>query len=239
MSTTASSDWRRVDKRPGQAFRIDDESGFYLMGVGRIQTLAGWQRATQSPVVITVTKASNPGTILMEITFYEDKNFLGRSYECASDCADMHSHVSRCNSARVESGCWVLYEKPNYAGYQYVLPRGEYPEYQRWMGYNDSVHSCRSFSSHPSGGAHLMKIYERPDFQGQATECSEDCDSVQERYRRRDIASCHVVGGYWTLYEHPEYRGRQYFMRPGEYRKSNDWGAACSTVGSFRRVTDF
>lgn len=58
----------------------------------------------------------------------------------------MHPHFSRCNSIKVESGCWVLYEKPNYSGYQYVLTRGEYPDYQRWMGYNDTIRSCRTFS---------------------------------------------------------------------------------------------
>lgn len=58
----------------------------------------------------------------------------------------MHPHFSRCNSIKVESGCWVLYEKPNYTGYQYVLTRGEYPDYQRWMGYNDTIRSCRTFS---------------------------------------------------------------------------------------------
>lgn len=50
-------------------------------------------------------------------------------------------------TVRVESGCWVLYERPNYSGFQYVLTRGEYPEYQRWMGYNDTIRSCRTFSN--------------------------------------------------------------------------------------------
>ncbi|KAF3843555.1 hypothetical protein F7725_002404 [Dissostichus mawsoni] len=81
-----------------------------------------------------------------KITFYEDRNFQGRSHECDTDCPDMHPHFSRCNSIKVESGCWVLYEKPNYTGYQYVLTRGEYPDYQRWMGFNDTIRSCRTFS---------------------------------------------------------------------------------------------
>lgn len=81
-----------------------------------------------------------------QITFYEDRNFQGRSYECDTDCPDMNPHFSRCNSIKVDSGCWVLYEKPNYTGYQYVLTRGEYPDYQRWMGYNDTIRSCRTFS---------------------------------------------------------------------------------------------
>ncbi|KAM8857115.1 uncharacterized protein ACB058_008894 [Synchiropus picturatus] len=173
-----------------------------------------------------------------KIFFYEDRNFQGRSYECSSDCPDMHPHFSRCNSVKVESGCWVLYEKPNYGGYQYILTRGEYPDYQRWMGYNDTIRSCRAYS-YTSDGPYRVRIYERPNFQGQMMEFSDDCESVQDHFRSRDVYSCNVLDGYWAFYEHPNYRGRQYFMRPGEYRKFSDWGASCATVGSFRRVTDF
>lgn len=80
---------------------------------------------------------------LQQIVFYEDRNFQGRYYECNSDCPELNTHFSHCNSVRVESGAWVLYERPNYLGYQYILTRGEYPDYQRWMGYNDSIRSCR------------------------------------------------------------------------------------------------
>ena len=43
----------------------------------------------------------------------------------------------------VEGGGWVLYERANYMGYQYILAPGEYPDYQRWMGFNDCIRSCR------------------------------------------------------------------------------------------------
>ncbi|KAG7503136.1 hypothetical protein JOB18_032460 [Solea senegalensis] len=173
-----------------------------------------------------------------KIIFYEDRNFQGRSYECDSDCPDTDPHFSRCNSVKVESGCWVLYEKSNYGGYQYVLTRGEYPDYQRWMGFNDTIRSCRTFS-HTSEGSYRMRIYERPNFQGQMMEFSEDCESVQDHFRSRDVHSCNVMEGYWTMYEHANYRGRQYFLRPGEYRKFSDWGATCATTGSFRKITEF
>lgn len=90
--------------------------------------------------------------VVPQIVFYEDKNFQGRRYECDSDCSDFHAYLSRCNSIRVESGAWVVYERPNYMGYQYVLTRGEYPEYQRWMGLNDRLSSCKMvhFVSQPS-----------------------------------------------------------------------------------------
>lgn len=81
---------------------------------------------------------------MFQITFYEDKNFLGRRYECDSDCPDFHTYLSRCNSIRVEGGTWVAYERPDFSGNMYVLTQGEYPDYHHWMGLNDRLGSCRA-----------------------------------------------------------------------------------------------
>ncbi|XP_041118279.1 gamma-crystallin M2-like isoform X2 [Polyodon spathula] len=173
-----------------------------------------------------------------KIIFYEDRSFQGRCYECSSDCPDLHSFFSRCNSIRVESGCWVLYERPNYTGYQYVLTRGEYPDYQRWMGFNESIKSCRIIRN-VYGNTYKIRVYERPEFEGQSKELSEDCPSVFDNFQFREISSCIVVDGAWVFYEQPNYKGRQYFLERGEYRRHNDWGATSPTVGSLRRITEF
>ncbi|KAM3585016.1 uncharacterized protein V6R79_005022 [Siganus canaliculatus] len=171
-----------------------------------------------------------------KIIFYEDRNFQGRSYECSSECSDLHSHFSRCNSIRVESGDWMVYERPNYSGYQYFLKKGEYSDYQRWMGFNDCVRSCRMVPSLQQS-SHRLMMYERPEFRGQMMELADDCPSLYERFRTTDIHSCNVMGGHWIFYEHPQYRGRQYLMRPGEYRRFNEWGSMSPRVGSIRRIT--
>ncbi|KAI3365915.1 hypothetical protein L3Q82_000739 [Scortum barcoo] len=59
----------------------------------------------------------------LEIISYEIENYHGRRYECDSDCSDFRSYLSPCNSARVESGTWVIYERPNYMDYQCVPVR--------------------------------------------------------------------------------------------------------------------
>ncbi|KAM9342335.1 TBCC domain-containing protein 1 [Pholidichthys leucotaenia] len=171
------------------------------------------------------------------IIFYEDKNFQGRRYECDSDCSDFHSYLSRCNSIKVESGSWVVYERPNYMGYQYVLTRGEYPEYQRWLGLNDRLSSCKMI--HFIGGTqYKMQLYEKADFGGQAFETTEDCPSLLEKFRWREVNSCKVYDGWWVFFEHPNYRGRQYFLEKGDYRKPGDWGAVNPMVQSFKRFTE-
>lgn len=87
-----------------------------------------------------------------QIIFYEDKNFQGRSYECSGDCADIHAHLKRCNSCRIENGCFVVYDRPNFVGNQDFLRRGEYNGVRytgnvpgmMGMGMMDTIRSCRA-----------------------------------------------------------------------------------------------
>ncbi|XP_068428310.1 gamma-crystallin M2-like isoform X1 [Clinocottus analis] len=179
-----------------------------------------------------------------KLIFYEDKNFLGRSYECSNDCTDLHSYFSRCNSIKVESGCFMIYERPNFMGHQYFMRRGEYPDYQRWMGFSSCIRSCRmiplTFPLVPQyRGSYRLRIYEKPDFSGHMMEFMDDCPCVSDRFHHRHVYSSNVMNGFWIFYEYPNYRGRQYFLRPGEYRRYRDWCATCAIVGSFKRVTEF
>ncbi|XP_021024249.1 gamma-crystallin A isoform X2 [Mus caroli] len=171
-----------------------------------------------------------------KITFYEDRGFQGRCYECSSDCPNLQTYFSRCNSIRVDSGCWMLYERPNYQGYQYFLRRGDYPDYQQWMGFSDSIRSCRSIPYQTS--SHRIRLYERDDYRGLVSELMDDCSCIHDRFRLHEIYSMHVLEGCWILYEMPNYRGRQYLLRPGDYRRYHDWGAMDAKVGSLRRVMD-
>ncbi|XP_053326792.1 gamma-crystallin 1-like [Spea bombifrons] len=171
---------------------------------------------------------------MVKITFYEDRNFQGRSYECNSDNPDISSYLSRCNSIKVENGNWILYEHPNYRGHQYFLRKGEYPNFQQWMGFNDSVRSCHLTPQHR--GPFLLRIYENEDFRGHTMEFTEDCPYVYDQFCFHDIHSCHVLNGDWIFYEEPNYRGHQYYLRPGKYRRYTDWVATTPRVGSFRRV---
>ncbi|XP_034295497.1 gamma-crystallin S [Pantherophis guttatus] len=171
------------------------------------------------------------------ITFYEGKNFQGCRYESDRDCLDFHTDLSRCNSIRVENGVWVVYEQPNFAGNMYVLTHGEYPEYHCWMGLNDRVSSCKSIQL-TGGDKYQIQLFEKGDFSGQMHESAEDCPSVMEKFHLPEIHSCKVLDGAWVFYEHPNFRGKQYFLERGEYSKPMEWGAATPLVQSFRHIAE-
>ena len=86
--------------------------------------------------------------------------------------------------------------------------------------------------------SHRLRLYEREDQKGLIAELSEDCPCIQDRFRLSEVRSLHVLEGCWVLYEMPNYRGRQYLLRPQEYRRYQDWGAVDAKAGSLRRVVD-
>ncbi|KAK7877378.1 hypothetical protein WMY93_031915 [Mugilogobius chulae] len=180
-----------------------------------------------------------------QIIFYEERNFQGRSYECSSDCSDIHMHLNRCTSCRVENGCFVVYDRPNFMGNQMFLRRGEYSDVQRissqtGMGGGnlmETIRSCRIIPAHR--GQFRMRVYERENFGGQTHELLEDCESLQERFYMSDCQSCNVMEGHWLLFEQSNYRGRQMYVRPGEYRNLRDMGISnVMRISSVRRIME-
>ncbi|KAM3607616.1 uncharacterized protein V6R79_010726 [Siganus canaliculatus] len=176
-------------------------------------------------------------TSMGKIIFYEDQNFCGRHFECCNDCQDLICHLNQCNSIQVESGSFMIYEKSNYNGNQYYLRKGDYPDFQHWSGANDCVRSCHLICTEP--GSFNMRLYERIEFGGQMMDLVDDCPSVLDRFHVNDIFSCNVTNGNWLFYEHPNYRGRMYLIRPGEYKRFSEWGGRSARVGSIRRITDY
>ncbi|XP_034006922.1 gamma-crystallin M1-like isoform X2 [Trematomus bernacchii] len=171
------------------------------------------------------------------ITFYEEKNFQGRSYETSNDCPELTSYLSRCNSCRVESGLFMVYEKPNFMGQQMLVRRGEYPDNQRLMGMtmSDCIRSSRMI---PTVGL-SMKIYEKENFGGQMHELMDDCDNMQDRFRMNECQSSNVMEGHWLMFEQPNYRGKMMYLRPGEYRNLREMGMSNMTkFSSMRRIMD-
>ncbi|XP_061648991.1 gamma-crystallin M1-like [Phyllopteryx taeniolatus] len=174
-----------------------------------------------------------------KIILFEEKNFQGRSYECLNDCPELTSVLSRCQSCRVENGCFMVYERSNFQGNQVFLKRGEYQDLQRMLSMGvtlDSIRSCRMIPLHR--GQFKIKIFERENLSGQSNELQEDCDNIMERFRMNDILSCQVMEGHWLMFEQPNFRGRMIYVKPGEHRSLREMGLSGIRIISLRRITD-
>ncbi|KAK1787692.1 hypothetical protein P4O66_016184, partial [Electrophorus voltai] len=174
----------------------------------------------------------------LRVIFYENRNFTGRSWECTSDCFDMAPHLSRCHSCRVESGCWMLYDRARFMGNEFFIKKGEYSDFWGMWGMNGWIRSCRMIPKY--SGSHRMRIYEKENFMGQMMDISNDCDSFMERCSwPHGCRSCHVMDGHWLMYEYPNYKGRMWYFGPGEYRNlSRWWGIQSTRFMSMRRIMD-
>uniref|UniRef100_A0A8C4VZL5 Crystallin gamma A n=1 Tax=Gopherus evgoodei TaxID=1825980 RepID=A0A8C4VZL5_9SAUR len=165
-----------------------------------------------------------------KITLFEDRNFQGRSIECSSDQLDLQSQLSRCNSVHVESGYFMLYEHPNFQGQQFFLKQGDYPD-MKSEGFSTSIKSYRMIPP-------LTSSDHKEDHRGNMVELTEDSPQVMDQLRSPEMLSSSVLDGHGILYEMPNYRGRQYLLRPGQYRRFSEWGAMSGRVGSLRCATD-
>uniref|UniRef100_A0A4W4EJC8 Beta/gamma crystallin 'Greek key' domain-containing protein n=1 Tax=Electrophorus electricus TaxID=8005 RepID=A0A4W4EJC8_ELEEL len=104
-------------------------------------------------------------------------------------------------------------------GYQYFLYSGPYPDYQWWMGFNASFIMSSWICLQPliSRISHRMRIYRCAG--GYMKEFADDRPYLYDHFHYSDVHSCT-----------PNYRGRKYCLRHGEYRSYRDrgWGMRIS-----------
>ncbi|KAM8858024.1 gamma-crystallin M1-like isoform 1-T1 [Synchiropus picturatus] len=194
-----------------------------------------WSKQSKSNHPLKTTKTATMGKIIL----FEEKNLQGRSTELTSDCTDISSILSRVQSVRVESGCFMVYERTNFLGMQVFLRRGEYPDIQRLLSMGitlDNIRSLRLIPTHR--GPFRMRIYERENLSGQMNELVEDCESILDRFRMSDCQSVQVLEGNWLLFEQPQFRGRMILVRPGEHKSVSSMGLSSMRIMSMRRITD-
>ncbi|KAG7336294.1 hypothetical protein KOW79_000987 [Hemibagrus wyckioides] len=176
-----------------------------------------------------------------KIIFYEGRCFTGRKLEVYGDCDNFQDRgfMNRVNSIRVESGAWICYDHPDFKGQQYILERGEYPEFQRWNSHNDHMGSCKPVRMH--GEHYRIELYDGGNYSGHCMELCDDCPFLQScGYGRPCVNSVRVFGdGAWVMYEEPNFRGRMYIVERGYYCSHNEWQAQTPNIQSIRRIVNY
>ncbi|KAF7686872.1 hypothetical protein HF521_015265 [Silurus meridionalis] len=179
---------------------------------------------------------------------YEKDNFMGQMMEVMDDCdsfMDLYHWSNGCMSCNVMDGHLLMYEHPHYRGRMWYFRPGEYRSFRDYGGMSLLSQtfmlrmSVAAFDCERPWyrGSYRMRIYEKDNFMGQMNEVMDDCDSFMDRYHwSNGCMSCNVMDGHWLMYEHPHYRGRMWYFRPGEYRSFRDYGGM--RFMSMRRIMD-
>ncbi|XP_073472247.1 beta/gamma crystallin domain-containing protein 2 isoform X2 [Aquarana catesbeiana] len=145
-----------------------------------------------------------------KIQLFSEPNFHGDCMTIVEDHSLIPESFSL-QSCRVEGGSWSLYEGENYRGEQYILSEGDYPT-RTAMGFQgfstiSSLKRIPLYFSFPSISLHGLER-----FGGKELNFTGEVRSLQGEGYNNHVLSIKVKSGLWVLYEHSDFRGRQWLL---------------------------
>ncbi|XP_074844933.1 beta/gamma crystallin domain-containing protein 1 [Carettochelys insculpta] len=143
---------------------------------------------------------------------------------------------SSVGSIKVLEGVWVAYEKPGFAGHQYLLEEGEYQEWKDWGGYSGELQSLRPVIS-AFTNPHMM-MYSEKDFgtKGPSINVLGIISNLRDTGYGLRTQSIHVLSGVWVVYENPDFTGEQYILDKGLYPNVESWGGKNNKISSVQPI---
>ncbi|XP_072277609.1 beta/gamma crystallin domain-containing protein 2 isoform X2 [Pyxicephalus adspersus] len=146
-----------------------------------------------------------------KIQLFSEPNFHGDCMTFAEDHSSIPESPSL-QSCRVEGGSWILYEDELYHGEQYILSEGDYPTRTAMgcLGFSTirSLKKVPLYFSIPSISLHGLE-----KFEGKELNFTGEVRSLQGEGYNNHVLSVRVKSGLWVLYEHSDFRGRQWFLK--------------------------
>ncbi|XP_077151835.1 beta/gamma crystallin domain-containing protein 2 isoform X2 [Ranitomeya variabilis] len=147
---------------------------------------------------------------LPKIQLFSEPNFHGDRVMHTEDLVLLPKTFSP-QSCRIEGGSWILYENENCCGEQYILDEGDYPT-RTAMGCQaismvQSLKKVPLYFSTPSISLHGLERFE-----GKEIEFTSSVRSLQSEGYNNHVLSIKVASGIWVVYEHSDFRGRQWLL---------------------------
>ncbi|XP_075410828.1 beta/gamma crystallin domain-containing protein 1 [Tenrec ecaudatus] len=185
-----------------------------------------------------------------KVVVYEKPAFEGRCLELETDmdsflmegggaggvAGDDGLPFASVGSMKVLRGIWVAYEKPGFAGHQYLLEEGEYQHWKEWGGYNGELQSLRPIFGDFSN-AHMI-MYSEKNFssKGSSIDVLGIVANLKETGYGVKTHSVNVLSGVWVAYENPDFTGEQYILDKGLYTCFEDWGGKNCKISSLQPI---
>uniref|UniRef100_A0A803VDR4 Crystallin beta-gamma domain containing 1 n=1 Tax=Ficedula albicollis TaxID=59894 RepID=A0A803VDR4_FICAL len=164
------------------------------------------------------------------VQLFSEPEFKGNCqiFEKTTRCIDSFA----VKSSKILDGSCIVYDQEEFAGNQYVLEEGIYPDLTA-MGFSPQtvLKSLRIINIELSEPC--IALFEKMGFQGKKIKFSTEILNLQFLGYNPRIASVQVLGGIWIIYEHSNYRGRQMLLTPNEIPDWYKTSGFCQ-IGSLR-----
>ncbi|KAF6113305.1 crystallin beta-gamma domain containing 1 [Phyllostomus discolor] len=187
---------------------------------------------------------SDPKVVIYEKPFFEGKcmelememcSFIAEGSETA-ETADEPAPLASVGSLKVLRGIWVAYEKPGFAGHQYLLEEGEYKDWKDWGGYSGDLQSLRPILGDFSNAHMIMYSEKNLGSKGSSIDILGIVANLKETGYGVKTQSINVLSGVWVAYENPDFTGEQYILDKGIYTSFEDWGGKNCKISSVQPI---
>ncbi|XP_076850901.1 uncharacterized protein crybg2 [Brachyhypopomus gauderio] len=210
---------------------VDYSGNQYVLEKGYYNTCIDWGAEDNRICSIQpVLKAPSVGPVVhSELLLYSEPGFQGLCQEFTKSHESLPSPPS-VQSCRVLSGSWVLYDTADFTGNQYVLSEGDYVNLTS-MGCPSgcvirSVKSVPTLFAVPS-----ISLFGLECFEGREVTLDTEVSDLMTEGFNPHFLSVRVNTGCWVLYEHTNYRGRQFLLEPVEVTNWHKF-SSLSSIGS-------
>ncbi|XP_034023597.1 beta-crystallin B3-like [Thalassophryne amazonica] len=149
-----------------------------------------------NPDQLPADKGQGGAGAIYKLVVFEFENFRGKQLELSGECKDMREKTERVGSVIVELGPWVGFERPGFAGEQFVLEKGEYPRWSTWTN-DQNIYSLSSFRPLKVDSAeHKIHLFEDTGYEGRKMEIvDDDVPSLWVHGFQDHVASVKAVNG--------------------------------------------
>nr|XP_015197185.1 PREDICTED: uncharacterized protein LOC102690526 isoform X1 [Lepisosteus oculatus] len=156
---------------------------------------------------------------------YRAPHYRGNSVEFESEVLDCSSFVPK--SFRVIRGCWLLFDEEGFAGNQFVLEEGLYPDLTSCGCVANSIKSLKPIQYTFTVAS--ISLFSRDSFEGQEMVLEKSVSSMNNFFTQ----SVRVNSGLWIVYEHASFKGRQMLLNYGDFDFWSDY-SGWNTIGSLQ-----
>ncbi|XP_058884163.1 uncharacterized protein LOC117972662 [Acipenser ruthenus] len=201
----------------------------YILEKGVYKSMSDWGGSDSTILSIRPIRLETMGSTEPQylLRLYSEPHYRGRCAEYTTEALDCS--VFEPKSFRVIHGSWLLFDEEGFAGNQFVLEEGLYPDLTSCGCMATSIKSMKPIQydfSEPS-----ISLFSLDSFEGKELVVEEsDISLLNKNFFSQSVR---VTSGLWVVYEYASFKGRQMLLTGGEFRCWSDY-SGWNTIGSLQ-----